>query len=125
MVTRTEVLVFGCRDDDIAVLTKALGSGGPALRAVDTPGEFAQYAVSRRPLALVLGVGVRSIAHLDLVSVIRAVQSELPVIVVAEEDSLEVERSVRQENIFYYLVHPIEGSEVRAVLKDLLRSKKG
>jgi DNA-binding response OmpR family regulator len=125
METRDEVLVFGCRDNDLAVLAEAFGRTGPVLRAVTTAAEFAQHAVSRRRLAVVLGVGLSRVAHLDLIPVIRAVRSSLPVIVVADEDSLELERSAREKNIFYYLVHPIEKSEVEAVLKDVVRRAEG
>jgi DNA-binding NtrC family response regulator len=121
MTTREEVLVFGCRDDDVALLNSAFGSEGPALRIVDNADEFARDAVSRGPLAILLGVGEHSIAHLDLIPLIRAMRSELPVIVIAEEDSLELERRARQKDIFYYLVHPVDRSEARAVLADALR----
>jgi DNA-binding NtrC family response regulator len=124
MATRDELLVFGCREDDFAVLAEALGPRGPALRSATSAAEFAQHAVSRRPLALILGVGIRSMAHLDVIPVIRTVRRSLPVIVIAEEDSLELERSAREKSIFYFLVHPIERSEVKAVLKDVLRLAK-
>ena len=55
---------------------------------------------------------------------IRVVRRELPVILIAEDASLELERRAREHKIFYYLVHPIERSEVEAVVEDLLRSRK-
>ena len=45
----------------------------------------------------------------------------MPVIIVAEEDSLELERRARGKSIFYYLVHPIDPSEVEALLKNVMR----
>jgi DNA-binding NtrC family response regulator len=120
-----ELIVFGCREDDLAVLGQAIGGRGPAVRVERSAAEFAQQAVSRRPLAIVLGVGMRSIAHLDVIPLIHTVRKSLPVIVIAEEDSLELERSAREKNIFYYLVHPIERAEVQAVLKDVQRLSTG
>jgi DNA-binding NtrC family response regulator len=124
MATREEVLVFGCREDDLAVLEEASGHKGPVLKTATSAAEFARHAVSRRRLAIVLGVGLDSVSHLDLIPLIRAVRGSLPVIVIADEDSLELERSAREKNIFYYLVHPIGKSEVEAVLKDVLRLAK-
>jgi DNA-binding response OmpR family regulator len=83
--------------------------------------EVARRAASGCPLALVLGIGRRSRTRLDVIPVFRAVRSELPVIVIADEDSLELERRARQAGIFYYLVHPLDSREVKAVLEDLLR----
>ncbi len=60
-------------------------------------------------------------AHLDVIRTIRAARSDLPIVVIGEDDSLELERRARQEKIFYYLVHPIDRAEVEAVLKDILR----
>jgi DNA-binding NtrC family response regulator len=124
MTARHEMLVFGCRADDVALLTEAVERIEPALRVMDDPGEFARCAVSHRPLGIVLGIGRRTLTHLDMIPVIRAVRRELPVILIAEDASLELERRARQHKIFYYLVHPIERSEVDAVLKDLIRSRQ-
>jgi DNA-binding NtrC family response regulator len=115
------LLAFGCRENDLDVFIRATGPQGPAVRSAKTAAEFAHDAVARGPLAVLLGVGTQSLASLDLISVIHAVRADLPVIVIAEEDSLEVERRARQESIFFYLVHPVEPSEVKALMEDLLR----
>ena len=124
MAARHEVLVFGCHPDDVALLNRAVERMEPELRVLEDPGEFTYCAVSHRPLAVVLGVGNASLAHLDMIPVIRAVRRELPVIVIGEDASLELERRARRHRIFYYLVHPAEASEIKAVMEDLLRSKK-
>jgi DNA-binding NtrC family response regulator len=121
MAQRAEMLVFGCREDDLAVLRSASGPDGPALLTVDSPAMLAEHAIRRRPVAVILGVATRTLDHLDLIPVLRATRDNLPVIVIAEDDSLDLERSARQQSIFYYLVHPIDRSEVEAVLKDALR----
>ncbi len=121
MALRPEMLVFGCREDDLAVLRSASGPNGPILLAVDTPAELAEYSIRRRPVAVILGVTTRRLDHLDLIPLLRAARDDLPVIVIAEQDSLELERSARQKSIFYYLVHPVDRFEVEAVLKDVLR----
>lgn len=119
-----EVLALGCHADDLVLMTEAFGRSELTLQVIDDPGEFARRAVSQRPLAIVLGVGSGTITLLEMISVIRAVRNDLPVLVIAEDGSLELERSARQKEIFYYLVHPVEGSELEAVLQDLLRYSK-
>ncbi len=124
METRREVLALGCHEDDLVLMTETFSRSDLTVRVIDDPGEFARQAVSQRPLAIVLGVRSNTITLLELISVIRAVRHELPVLVIAEDDSLEVERSARQKEIFYYLVHPVERLELEAVLQDLLRYSK-
>jgi DNA-binding NtrC family response regulator len=121
MSAHPDVLAFGCSEDDISMLRGVFDRIEPDLRVMNDAGELAQQAVTGRPLAIVLGFGKTSVNHLDLIPVIHAVKSELPVIVIADSASLELERTARRERIFYYLVHPIERSEVEEVLQDLLR----
>ena len=116
-----EVLVCGCRQEDVAVLEEVFGREGPAIRPVDEPAEMARQAVLHVPMAVFLGLRKRDRARLQIIPLLRAVFRELPVIVVADEASLELERRVRQEGVFYYFVHPLGSAEVEALSKDLLR----
>jgi DNA-binding response OmpR family regulator len=121
MGPRAEVLVFGCHEDDVAALRNAAGRRGPLVLTALTVPEFTQHVIARRPVAVFLGAGRSTHAHLDVIPVLRAVRAELPVIVVAEEDSLELQRRARESSIFYYLVHPLNQGEVRALLKNVMR----
>jgi DNA-binding NtrC family response regulator len=118
---RGEVLVCGCRQEDVAVLEEVFGREGPAIRPVDEPAEMARQAVLHLPMAVFLGLRKRDRARLQIIPLLRAVTRELPVVVVADEASLELERRVRQEGVFYYFVHPLGSAEVEALSKDLLR----
>lgn len=121
MKRRAEIISSGCRDDDVSVLRVASGKEGPVLRTVENPMRLAQEALDRVPLGIVLGVGERTRSHLDIIPLVRSVRDDLPIIVIADEDSLDLERRARQKGIFYYLVHPIDLSEAEAVLAALLR----
>jgi len=125
MALRPEMLVMGCREDDLAVLRSASGTNGPVVLTVDSAADLAEHAIKRCPTAVILGVSTQTLHHLDLISVLHAAREHLPVIVIAAADSLVLERSARQKSIFYYLVHPIERAEVEAMLQDLLRGPRG
>ena len=120
-----EMLVFGCGEDDLAVLRSTWAAEGRVLCAVETPADFAKHAIEHRPVAVFLGVAKRTLEHFDLIPVVRAARGDLPVIVIADEDSLDLERRARQRSIFYYLVHPLDRAEVEAVLHDILRRSRG
>ena len=119
-----EVLVCGCQKDDVRILEEIMGSSGPSVRAIDQPAEMARQAVTRLPVAVFIGLRKRDRARLQIIPVLRAAWKELPVIVIADEGSLELERKARQAGIFYYFVHPLSSEEARAVLNDLLRRTK-
>lgn len=124
MASRAEVLVFCCRGEDVAVLREVCARAGAVLTIEPSRVEVAHATVARRPIAVFIGMGSGSLKNLDVINVIQAIRSDLPIIVIAEEDSLDLERRARQRGIFYYLVQPIERQEVEAVLKDVLRHAK-
>lgn len=124
MRDRAEVLVFGCLEPDLEVFGRAAGPDGPLLHAVASTVRVAHHVMARRPVAVVLGMSLHNLSDLDVIAVIRAVKPDLPVIVIAEEDSLALERSIRQHGIFYYLVHPVEEAEARAVLQAVQRCSR-
>ena len=44
----------------------------------------------------------------------------LPVIVVAKDGDLEVEREIRAEGVFYYIVKPVDEEEFKIVVKEAI-----
>lgn len=121
MPSRAEVVVFNCREDDVAAVMSASASSGAIVNAVDSAVAVAHNVVARRPAAVFIGIGRRRSENLEVIPVIHTAREGLPVIVIADEDSLDLERRARSRSIFYYLVHPVNPAEVAAVLKDVLR----
>lgn len=124
MTTREAVLVHGCSDEAVAAMTDTLSSRGVAMLVASSLTELLRETVSRTPAAIVLGVQPGAFDELEAISVLHAMRARVPVIVVAREDSLELERKAREENIFYYLVEPIQTEELNAVIEDMLRYGK-
>jgi len=71
----------------------------------------------------VIGVDRQSVGDLDYLSCLNQVDPWLPVIVVNDLDSLETQRKVRSHRVFYYLVEPLDGDEVRAVIDAAARAR--
>ena len=82
MSCRAEVLLFDCHQDDVAVVRQASASGGPVVRVAANAVEVAHHAVLRRPAAVFIGIGKRSLRNLDVIPMIRAAHEGLPVIVI-------------------------------------------
>ena len=103
------------------MVRQASASVGPAVRVADNAVEVAHHVVARRPAAIFIGIGRSTLHNLDVIPVIHTAHAGLPIIVIADEDSLDLERRARKRPIFYYLVRPANQAEVAAVLKDVLR----
>jgi DNA-binding NtrC family response regulator len=121
MKSRHELLIFRCREDDVEVIETAAGPCGTECIKLGSRAEVLHQVATRRPIGVFLRIGDDTKAHLDVIPMIHAVGKGPPVIVVADEDSLDLERRARQHHVFYYLVHPLDQKEVKAVLDDILR----
>ena len=121
MTMRETVLVHACSDEAVAAITSALGSRGVATLVANSFAELLRDTVSRKPVGVVLGVRPSAIDELEAIGVLHAMRERVPVMIVAREDSLELERKAREGNIFYYLVEPIQTDELDAVIEDMLR----
>lgn len=59
---------------------------------------------------------------MELVSACRRVAASTPVVVVADNPSVELARSIRESGVFYLALHPLGVDELRTVVDDALRS---
>jgi DNA-binding NtrC family response regulator len=121
MAVLRELLVCGCRPTDVALLRRCTQRGGTQIRAVGSPVELARLALGSRPGALIFGLRRDGLDHLEVIPIVHQVWPDVPVIIVAYEDSLDLERRARQAGIFYYSLHPLDADELAAVLDDLER----
>lgn len=57
----------------------------------------------------------------DAVPVLKAISPEAPIIVTAVQNSLEVESSIRRQDVFYYYVKSFDMNELDMAVQDALR----
>lgn len=122
---REVILVLGCDEGAIDMMTGCLESHGVDVSVVASPAELVREVVSRLPVAIVIGVRPDADADLDSIEMVHAVDGKLPVVVIASADSIELERRARETRIFYYLVEPLQLEELDAVVGDVLRYASG
>ena len=66
--------------------------------------------------AMVLALHRKDQSFLGMIPVLKKIRPDLPIIVVADGRSLEEQRSVQREGIFYFLPRPIEREEILAAV---------
>ncbi|HUV13700.1 MAG TPA: hypothetical protein VMY18_08645 [Acidobacteriota bacterium] len=54
---------------------------------------------------------------LEILRIIRGIDPLMPLVVICEQESLEVERRLREEGIFYFLTRPVSVRELREVVQ--------
>jgi NADH:ubiquinone oxidoreductase subunit E len=70
---------------------------------------------------LLLDSSVEGIPSYDLISLIKKINSRLPIIALCEDSSLEMSKRVRLEGIFFLAMKPIDPAEVRAAVGDAIK----
>ena len=69
---------------------------------------------------LIFGMDMGTAKGIETIAMINRIDKDLPIITITEQDSLERQREVRKEKIFYYLVRPIDKQEVVEVVREAL-----
>ena len=60
---------------------------------------------------------------LESLRIIRGIDPLMPLVVICEQESLEVERKLREEGIFYFLTRPVSVRELREVVECAIRKQ--
>lgn len=121
----SEILVCGSDARALADLRRLIGAHGYSVEAVRTPVGAIQRTRGSSFRAVVFLLDKGDETWLETITAFNDLFPDLPVIVLASHASLETERQARQRKIFYYLLHPADSAEIRAVLKDATAGRNG
>lgn len=119
MKERRAILILGCDEASTGVMRLCLAPRGLDMMLVGSPTALVRDVMSCAPVAIVVGMSHEG--DLESIEMAHAVDRSLPVIAIAKEDSIELERRAREARIFYYVVEPLLENEFAAVIDDVLR----
>lgn len=74
-------------------------------------------------LIMDMDMEVKGTSCLEVVQILKNANSKIPIIAVTNNDSLEMERKIRKEGIFYYIVGPVEKEEMLQAIKHAVNTK--
>lgn len=104
-------------------LVNLLSEEGHRVEVTQKGSDAIQKILSKKFKAVILGMDIEGMSGVEVISIVNKIDTTLPIIAIATDDSLEAERRVRSEKIFYYFIKPINGKEMRAVIRDAIRKK--
>jgi DNA-binding NtrC family response regulator len=120
-----KILIFSKKPADGENLATILRSEGYDLAWTDNGPEAIVQALSGGLDTVVMFLTGKGHRELEYLPCLNSIDQGLPVIVVSHHDSLNLQREVRKYRVFYYLPQPVEGDEIRAVLRDAVASSGG
>jgi DNA-binding NtrC family response regulator len=114
-------MVFSRKPPEEGGLTSILADEGYQVDWTDSGPTAICEALTGTLAACVIFVGRNAEREVDYIPCLNRVDSTLPIIVISEHDSVELQRKVRRHRVFYYLLLPLDREEIRAVLRSAVR----
>ncbi len=119
----SDILVCNADNPLNQYLAKLISEEGHRVEVAKRGSEAIQKILSKKFRAVILGMDIEGMSGVEAISIINKIDTNLPIIAIASDDSLETERRIRSEKIFYYIIKPINGKEMKAVVRDAIRKK--
>ena len=117
-----KVLVFSRKPPEEGGITRILSDEGYQVEWTDSGPSAICEALTGTLAACVIFVGRNAEREVDYIPCLNRVDPELPIIVISEHDSVELQRKVRRHRVFYYLLLPLDREEISAVLRSAVRT---
>ena len=116
-----KVLVFSRKPPEEEAVSTILSEEGYQVEWTDSGPSAICEALSGALAACIIFVGRDVEREVDYIPCLNRVDPKLPIIVVSEHDSVELQRRIRRHRVYYYLLLPIDRDEFRAVLRSAVR----
>ena len=116
-----KVLVFSRKAPEEGGISNILADEGYQVEWTDSGPVAICEALSGTLAACILFVSRNAEREVDYIPCLNRVDPKLPIIVISEHDSVELQRKVRRHRVFYYLLLPLERAEISAVLRNAVR----
>jgi DNA-binding NtrC family response regulator len=117
-VRRPRILLCSAPDDVAESIKAGIGDEGIEYEAFPTIDKALARLESGSFDTFVLRVCSEEddLEQLEKISIVRKIDSDLPVVIISEVDSIELERAARLQEVFYFLVEPVNMDELKQVL---------
>lgn len=120
-VAQPRILLAGSNSDQMVAICQSLFSEAYQVTTVDHRGELFGRLKAGQADVLILGVDVLGAKAYELIAQIRRLGCRVPVIVASADPSIELAQKLREVGIFFYLMEPLDGEEVRSAVRDAVR----
>jgi DNA-binding NtrC family response regulator len=123
-----KILIYDSGSEIYSMFLKSAVENNIELVIIEEFRELLSKFSPKKNLAIIINTGKEhtagEISTKELVHIIKMLDPDLPIIVAAEKESLEVEKEIRLAGIFYYMVKPFNQDEILSILHELLTKSK-
>lgn len=113
--SKPPVILCDGNDDEAAKLSRLLAPHY-RLSLATAPMDALKSLVSASFQSMVLSLQPGDPSFIELIPLVKKLRPKLPIIVIADGDSLEEQRSVQKQGIFYFVPRPVASKEILSAL---------
>lgn len=118
------ILCVSERPEDVRALEISLREEGHEVVVASDRFQAVETLLGREFGAAILFLGASSRAIWELVPLMSRLNRKLPVLTVAQEDSVETQREIRRSRVFYHLTQPVDTGELKEALREALTRRQ-
>jgi DNA-binding response OmpR family regulator len=118
------ILCVSERPEEVRALEVSLREDGHEVVIVSDRFQAVETILGREFGAAILFLGASSRDIWELVPLMGRLARRLPVLTVAQEDSVETQREIRRSRVFYHLTQPIDTGELKEALREALTRRQ-
>jgi len=85
-------------------------------------GDVLEKLINQQVVLIIANIELN--ANCDVVGSVRKLDKDVPIITITANDSLEVQKKVRQEGIFFYFVKPFTIEDMSIVAHSAINARK-
>jgi two-component system OmpR family response regulator len=104
-------------------LSNELAKEGYKVEIAQKLSEVLEKTLISRTSLIVVDLQTVNIPGCETISMIKKFANSIPIITITDDDSIETERKVRQEGVFFYFVKPFSPEDMKAVINSAIGAK--
>lgn len=97
--------------------------GGFTVETTESLREAVERVKDVKFCCIIMDVNLPRIKGYDAVSILKAVNPGIQIIITAEKNSIEIESEVRKQDIVYYYIKSFERTELIEAVRDIYRKQ--
>lgn len=118
MMKRNTVLIGDNNIEFRKSLTAELSKEGYKVETAQRMGDILEILLGERISLIVMNL--QAFPNYEVISMIRKINKKIPIVTVTDDDSIDTERKVRQEGVFFYFVKPLTLKDMKVVINSAI-----
>lgn len=123
MKKRSEILIADVDEEQKRKLFAQLTKEGYQVELVSDSAEAINYLQKQKVDVLILDVKIKDLKWYKTLSIIKGIDSNLPIIVTAAKNTSKLESQVRKYKVFYYHIKSFGDEELILAVKNALENR--